>query len=308
MDVQYVTNSRAVFVQVQQDDGNDFSDMANLPLGTATVPGLLTTATDAQATAATSDTHAITPSNIDALPVASMSSGSATNDHVPRADGSGGIDWEAASTRALATSEPADVAAEAETGSGTHAAHGNHVHALGIGDTLEFSASDELSVSITEVIEHLSQQIRYFTSDGADYSTGGSAAGQVYTTNRYPKNLFKVQAQIHPSTGSIYRAGVYEVASDNEITAVLGESDDSAELTADQTHLVKFDLSVVGGNRPGHPAGRRRTHCRADPARWRRRHGGHPHTSRQRGRQLTRGELRRCRERLRAGQPRRLSP
>ena len=253
VDVQYVTNSRAVFVQVQQDDGNDFSDMANLPLATATVPGLITTSTDAQATAGTSAAHAITPDNVDALLVASMSSGSATNDHVPRADGSGGIDWEAASTRALATSDPADVAAEAETGSGTHAAHGNHVHALAISDTLEFSASDELSVSITEVIEHLSQQIRYFTSDGADYSTGGSAAGQVYTTNQYPKNLFKVQAQIRPSTGSIYRAGVYEVDDDNEITAVLGESEDSAELAQNQTHLIKFDLSVVGGTDLGIP-------------------------------------------------------
>ena len=136
-----------------------------------------------------------------------MSSGTATNDHVPRADGSGGIDWEAASTRALATSEPADVAAEAETGSGTHAAHGNHVHALGIGDTLEFSASDELSVSITEVIEHLSQQIRYFTS-GRQRITPPAAVQPGRSTRRtgIPKNLFKVQAQIHPSTGSIYRA------------------------------------------------------------------------------------------------------
>ena len=40
VDVQYVTNTRAVFVDVQQADGNDFSDSANLPLGTTILPGL----------------------------------------------------------------------------------------------------------------------------------------------------------------------------------------------------------------------------------------------------------------------------
>ena len=254
VDVQYVTNARAIFVDVQQDDGTDFSDMATLPIATATVPGLITTATDTQVTSATSATHAITPSSVDALRVAQMSSGTSADGHVPKSDGSGGIDWEAErAIRGLATGIPADVAAAAEVGSGTHAAHGSHVHALAIGDTLIFSPSDELNVSITDVIEHLTQQIRYYTSDSADYGTGGSAAGQVYTTNRYPKNLFKVQAQIRPTVPAIYRVGVYEVESDNEIAAILGESEDSAELAADQTHTVKFDLSVVGETDLGVP-------------------------------------------------------
>ena len=253
VDVQYIVNARSVFVGVQQSNGVDFTDMATLPTATTAVPGLIVTATDAQVVTATSSTHAITPSSIDAMLVADMSSGSAANNRILRSDGSGGIDWEVETTRDLATGDPQPVKAEAEVGSGTRAAHGSHVHALAIGDTLEFNNNDELSVSITEVIETLSQQIRYFTSGGADYSTGGSAAGQVYTTNRYPKNLFKVQAQIRPSTGSIYRAGVYEVDSDNDIAAILGESADSAELAADQTHLVKFDLSVIGGSDLGVP-------------------------------------------------------
>ena len=259
VDVQYVTNSRSVFVSVQQDDGNDFSDSANIPRGSLTVPGLFEIATAAEVTAGTETDAALTPANMaditgeivtDATLNVSTPANESTNIAASRQAVAEAV---ASAGRALATGEPQPVAAVADTGTGTRAAHGSHIHALGIGDTLQFNADDELSVSITEVIEHLSQQIRYFTSDGADYSTGGSAAGQVYTTNAYPKNLFKVQAQIRPSTGSIYRAGVYEVDDDNEITAILGESDDSAELAADQTHLVKFDLSVVGGTDLGIP-------------------------------------------------------
>ena len=259
VDVQYVTNSRSVFVSVQQDDGNDFSDSANIPRGSLTVPGLFEIATAAEVTAGTETDAALTPANMADItgalvtdanlnvntPANESTSIAASRQAVAEAVASAG--------RALATGTPEDVAATGETGTGTRAAHGSHVHALGIGDTLQFNADDELSVAITEVIEHLSQQIRYFTSDSGDYSTGGSAAGQVYTTNAYPKNLFKVQAQIRPTTGSIYRAGVYEVASDNEIIAVLGESEDSAELAQNQTHLVKFDLSVVGETDLGVP-------------------------------------------------------
>ena len=228
--------------------------MANLPLGTATVPGLLTTSTDAQATAGTSATHAITPSNIDALPVASMSSGSATNDHVPRADGSGGIDWEAASTRALATSEPADVAAEAETGSGVHAAHGNHVHALAISDTLEFSASDELSVSITEVIEHLSQQIRYFTSGRRGLFDGRQCSRPGLHDEPIPKEPVQGSGANPPlalarSTGR---------ASTRWTTTTKSPPSWANRTTARSWRrtkriLVKFDLSVVGGTDLGIP-------------------------------------------------------
>ena len=259
MDVQYVTNARSLQVTVQQDDGNDFTDAANIPRGSTTVPGLLEIATAAEVTAGTETDAALTAANMgditgEIVTDANLNVSTPANESTTIAASRQAV-AEAVATagRALATATPQDVAATGETGSGTRAAHGSHIHALGIGDTLQFNADDELSVSITEVIEHLSQQIRYFTSDSGDYSTGGSAAGQVYTTNAYPKNLFKVQAQIRPTTGSIYRAGVYEVASDNEILAVLGESEDSAELAQNQTHLVKFDLSVVGETDLGVP-------------------------------------------------------
>ena len=101
-----------------------------------------------------------------ALQVADMDSGTATDGQVPSADGSGGIDWEDPSGGGggLATTAPEDVADTAAVGTDAVSARGDHVHELVNDETLEFSSAGTLGVSITDVIEHLTQRIRYFTS------------------------------------------------------------------------------------------------------------------------------------------------
>ena len=190
-----------------------------------------------------------------ALEVDAMDSGAATDGQVPAADGSGGIDWEDPSGGAgnLATMAPEDVADTAAVGTAARGAREDHVHDLPNDETLEFSSTGTLGVSITDVIEHLTQRIRYFTSDALDHSTDGSAAGQTYDTNRYPKNIFKVRAEVRPDVASIYKAGIYTVTSGNQIIAVLGQSEDSIEYPANQSVSIDFDLTATGETDLGVP-------------------------------------------------------
>ena len=75
-----------------------------------------------------------------------------------------------------------------------------------------------------------------------DHSTGGSAAGQVYTTSRYPKNIATVKAEVRPDTPSVYKAGIYTVNDDNDIIAILGQSVDSDEIPSGSSHTLTFSM------------------------------------------------------------------
>ena len=142
---------------------------------------------------------------------------------------------------ALTTHVPEDVGDAAEVGTGTHAARADHVHRLVTDETLEVDDDGALGVSITDVVEHLQQRIQYYTNEN-DHSTDGSAAGQVYTTSRYPKNIAHVKAEVRPSTGSIYKCGIYTVNDSNRITAILGQSVDSEEVPEDTTRILTFSM------------------------------------------------------------------
>ena len=95
VDVTYNTVSRVVEVEVQQDNGTDFSGTATLPQASTGVNGLARFATDTEAENAALSNRALAPGNIDAIDVEDMASGTAVSGDVPTADGSGGIDWEA---------------------------------------------------------------------------------------------------------------------------------------------------------------------------------------------------------------------
>ena len=116
--------------------------------------------------------------------------------------------------------------------------------------TLKFS-DGALEVSIHDVVEHLSQRIQYYTNEN-NYDTDGSGAGQVYNSSRYPKNLQWVKAFIRVPLGvddALYRAGVYRVASDNEILEVLGQSETTGIITVTGTYRFDFlaeDTSALG--------------------------------------------------------------
>ena len=103
-----------------------------------------------------------------------------------------------------------------------------------------------LAVSIHDVVEHLSERVRYYT-DEIVYNTAGSAAGQAYNTSRYPKNLQWVKAILRVPTGvsdAIYRAGAYRINETRVIQEVLGESGASGIITGTGEH--RFDFVATG--------------------------------------------------------------
>ena len=162
-----------------------------------------------------------------------------TSEHAARAD-------HAHSGPIVSNHVPEDVADTAAPGDNTTSARSDHVHALPLQNTLEFSGSGHLGVSISDIVEHLQQNIRYYTSNN-DYSTDGSAAGQVYTTSRYPKNISHVKVELRPPTSiddAIYKVGVYRVEDNNDIAEILGQSEDSPEI--DGHGVYNFDLRAEG--------------------------------------------------------------
>ena len=151
---------------------------------------------------------------------------------------------------ALSDDLPVNIGPQSQQGTGDEASRDDHTHYLPHDTTLAFTTGT-LGVDIGDVVEHLSERIQYYTEE-ADYSTGGSAAGQVYNTSRYPKNLQWVKAHLRVPTGvsdAIYRAGVYIVDETRNITAVLGQSDTSGIVTGTITHRFDFlaeDTSTLG--------------------------------------------------------------
>ena len=145
---------------------------------------------------------------------------------------------------------PVNIGPQGQQGTGDEASRDDHTHYLPHDTTLAFTTGI-LGVDIGDVVEHLSERIQYYTEE-ADYSTGGSAAGQVYNTSRYPKNLQWVKAHLRVPAGvsdAIYRAGVYIVDENRNITAVLGQSDTSGIVTGTITHRFDFlaeDTSTLG--------------------------------------------------------------
>ena len=99
----------------------------------------------------------------------------------------------------LSSADPEDVGEAADDGTGTNASKSDHVHRLPVQNTLQFNNAGAVGVSIARVVEHLQQNIRYYTGE-EDYSTDGSAAGHVYTTSRFPKNISRVTAHLTPPT------------------------------------------------------------------------------------------------------------
>ena len=149
--------------------------------------------------------------------------------------------------------DPQDVGDDADEGTNSGASRSDHAHELPTDNTLTFHNNGNLAVNISDVVEHLQQSIRYYTTED-DYSTDGSAAGQVYDTSRYPKNISHVSAHLRPPGGisdAIYRAGIYIVTSGNQIMTVLAQSEDTGEVSGEQT--VNFNMLAESTSTLGVP-------------------------------------------------------
>ena len=66
----------------------------------------------------------------------------------------------------LSNADPEDVGEAADDGTGTNASKSDHVHRLPLQNTLQFNGAGAVGVSIADVVEHLQQNIRYFTERG----------------------------------------------------------------------------------------------------------------------------------------------
>ena len=137
----------------------------------------------------------------------------------------------------LSDADPANVGDTAEDGDATEASKGNHVHRVPIDNTLEFNASDELSVNIQDVTEHLQERIQYHTASNNYSSSAGATVGQIYQTSQYRKLVTKVEVLVNPLVGAdAYLVRLDEVNADNSV---------KAKLFTSNTRSAPFGLGIT---------------------------------------------------------------
>ena len=204
----------------------------HVSIASTTAHGVTQLGTNAQALDSSIQNRAITPHSLDhalddrasdddPLPAGTAAPGSSAStsraDHVHPPGSAEGA--------ALSDELPVNIGPQSQQGDGAAASRDDHTHYLPHDSTLGFNAG-VLGVSIADVVEHLQERVQYFTNND-DYNTGGSAAGQIYTQSRYPKNVQRVTAVLTPPSNiddAIYKAGLYVVDENRLIVSVLGQS------------------------------------------------------------------------------------
>ena len=123
-------------------------------------------------------------------------------------------------------------------------------------NTLHYDSNDDLAVNVQDVIEHLQERIRHFTSS-INTSDAGASIGHVYTTSAYRKLITKVDFTFAPASGSdSFRARLVELNSDNSIKEKLFTSSirPQSQLGTNRAthhfvfHDVNGDPGVIIGN------------------------------------------------------------
>ena len=121
---------------------------------------------------------------------------------------------------------PEDIGGTAAAGTGAEVPADDHVHRLPIDNTLEYdSANEQFGVNVQDVIEHLQERVRYFTSSTNYSSDAGASVGQAYNTNQYRKLITKVEVNFDPLVGAdAFIVRLRELESNNDIKAKLFNS------------------------------------------------------------------------------------
>ena len=122
---------------------------------------------------------------------------------------------------------PEDIGDTAAAGDGEEYSPHDHVHRLPIDNTLEYDdANEQWGVNVHDVIEHLQERIRYFTTTGSHTSDAGASVGQAYTTSTYRKIITKVNVEFAPLSGADeFLVRLVELEDNNEIKTKLFTSD-----------------------------------------------------------------------------------
>ena len=123
----------------------------------------------------------------------------------------------------LSDDAPEDIGGTAAEGTSGEVSPADHVHRLPIDNTLEFDAANEqFGVNVQDVIEHLQERIRYFTSSTNYSSDAGASVGQAYNTSQYRRLITKVEVNFDPLAGAdAFLVRLVELESNNEIKAKL---------------------------------------------------------------------------------------
>ena len=88
-------------------------------------------------------------------------------------------------------------------------------------NTLDYDADRNLKVNVQDVIEHLQERIRYYTSANT-YGDAGASVGQVYATSQYRKLITKVEVLFDPLVGAdAFLVRLVELNADNSIKTKL---------------------------------------------------------------------------------------
>ena len=120
------------------------------------------------------------------------------------------------------TNATTDIGDESVIGTSTELSRDDHEHELPTDNTLHFNTDDELAVNVQDVIEHLQERIRYFTSGNNYSSDAGASVGQAYNTSAYRKRITKVEVNFDPLAGAdSFLVRLVELESNNEVKAKL---------------------------------------------------------------------------------------
>ena len=105
---------------------------------------------------------------------------------------------------------------------------------------------DPLVVNTHEVIETLTEHVRYFHGGAQDATQRGSTVCQVYVTGPYQYGVTHIRVGIDaPATGAHYRGRLYTLADNNVIETKLADTPERAFSTGGQSHYLYFDSNGV---------------------------------------------------------------
>ena len=108
------------------------------------------------------------------------------------------------------------------------------------------TAGDPLVVNTHDVIETLTEHVRYFHGGVQNATDRGSTVCQVYITGPYQYGVTHIRVGIDaPATGAHYRGRLYTLADNNVITAKLADTPERAFSTGGQSHYLYFDSHGV---------------------------------------------------------------
>ena len=113
------------------------------------------------------------------------------------------------------------------------------------------TAADPLVVNAHDVIETLTEHIRYYHGDPQDITNRGATVCEVYLTGPYQYGVTHIRVGIDaPAAGAHYRGRIYTLQDNNVIMAKLADTPERGFSSGGQSHYLYFDSHgvVVEGN------------------------------------------------------------